>query len=119
RASKGEPGAPSSASRSPSEEGSPSPSPSPGSGEGPQPEGSRSASPGSSPGKKMSGELKAAGDEKPKEPPQNTEAVEAEPEKEGQMSPKQAQLLLQSMKDEEQRVQLDERKTARHVYKDW
>ncbi|PYI94096.1 MAG: hypothetical protein DME97_04310 [Verrucomicrobia bacterium] len=119
--SKGEPDvSPSpSASASPSDEGSPSPSPSPGSGEGPQPEGSPSASPGSSPGKKMSGELKAAGDEKPKEPPQNAEAVEAEPEKEGQMSEKQAQLLLQSMKDEEQRVQLDERKAARHVYKDW
>ena len=42
-----------------------------------------------------------------------------EPEKEGEMSPKQAQALLQSMKDEEQRVQLDERRTARHVYKDW
>jgi hypothetical protein len=67
----------------------------------------------------MSGELKAAGDEKPKEPPQDAQAVEAEPEKEGQMSQKQAQLLLQSMKDEEQRVQLDERKAARHVYKDW
>jgi Ca-activated chloride channel family protein len=112
---KGEPDA--SPSPTPSEEGSPSPSP--GLGEGPQPEGSPSASPGSSPGKKMSGELKAAGDEKPKEPPQDAQAVEAEPEKEGQMSQKQAQLLLQSMKDEEQRVQLDERKAARHVYKDW
>jgi Ca-activated chloride channel family protein len=103
-------------SPSPSDQGSPSPSP--GQGEGPQPEGSPSASPGSSPGKKT-GELKAAGDEKPKEPPQNAQAVEAEPEKEGQMSEKQAQMLLQSMKDEEQRVQLDERKAARHVYKDW
>jgi Ca-activated chloride channel family protein len=104
-------------SPSPSDKGSPSPSP--GSGEGSQPEGSPSASPDSSPGKKMAGELKAAGDEKPKKPPQNAEAVEAEPEKEGQMSEKQAQALLQSMKDEEQRVQLDERKAARHVYKDW
>lgn len=104
-------------SPSPSDQGSPSPTP--GTGEGPQPDGSPSASPDSSPGKKMAGELKAAGDEKPKEPPQNAQAVEAEPEKEGQMSEKQAQLLLQSMKDEEQRVQLDERKAARHVYKDW
>jgi Ca-activated chloride channel family protein len=103
-------------SPSPSDQGSPSPTP--GSGEGAQPEVSPSASPGSSPGKK-SGELKAAGDEKPKEPPENAQAMEAEPEKEGQMSEKQAQLLLQSMKDEEQRVQLDERKAARHVYKDW
>ncbi len=45
--------------------------------------------------------------------------AEAEPEKEGQMSEKQAELLLQSMKDEEQRVQLDERKVRRHVYNDW
>jgi hypothetical protein len=67
----------------------------------------------------MAGDLKSAGDEKPKEPPQNAQAVEAEPEKEGQMSEKQAQMLLQSMKDEEQRVQLDERKAARRVYKDW
>lgn len=104
-------------SPSPSDQGSPSPSP--GQGEGPPPEGSPNASPDSSPGKKMSGDVKAAGDEKPKEPPQNAQAVEAEPEKEGQMSEKQAQLLLQSMKDEEQRVQLDERKAARHVYKDW
>jgi hypothetical protein len=40
-------------------------------------------------------------------------------EKEGEMSEKQAQMLLQSMKDEEQRVRLDERKAERHVYKDW
>jgi len=105
-------------SPSPSDQGSPSPTP--GEKEGPQPQGSPSASPGSSPGKKMAGDLKAAGDEKPKEPPQNAQAMEAaEPEKEGQMSEKQAQMLLQSMKDEEQRVQLDERKAARRVYKDW
>ncbi len=104
-------------SPSPSDQGSPSPTP--GQGEGPQPEGSPSASPDSSPGKKMAGDLKAAGDEKPKDPPQNAQAMEAEPEKEGQMSEKQAQMLLRSMKDEEQRVQLDERKAARRVYKDW
>ena len=105
----------SSPSPSPADDGSPTPSP--GAGEGPQ--GSPSPTPGSSPGKKMAGDLKAAGDEKPKEPPQNAELAEAEPEKEGQMSEKQAQMLLQSMKEEEQRVQLDERKAARHVYKDW
>ena len=108
-----------SASPSPSDTGSPSPSPSAGEGEGPQPDGSPSASPSSSPGKKLSGDVKGAGEDKPKEPPQPAEVVQAEPEKEGQMSEKQAQLLLQSMKDEEQRVQLDERKAARHVYKDW
>jgi hypothetical protein len=35
------------------------------------------------------------------------------------MSPKQAAALLQSMKDEEQKVQLDEHKSMRPVYKDW
>ncbi len=45
--------------------------------------------------------------------------AEAEPEKEGQMSERQAEALLQSMKDEEARVRLDEHKAARHVYNDW
>ena len=45
--------------------------------------------------------------------------AEAEAEKEGQMSERQAEALLQSMKDEEARVQLDERRAARHVYNDW
>ena len=31
----------------------------------------------------------------------------------------QAERLLKSMRDEERRVQLDERKAVRHVYKDW
>jgi hypothetical protein len=35
------------------------------------------------------------------------------------MSERQALALLESMKDEEARVQLDERKLKRHVYKDW
>ncbi|HEX4640643.1 MAG TPA: VWA domain-containing protein [Chthoniobacterales bacterium] len=113
----GEQDASPSASPSPSDERSPSPSP--GSGEGQQPEGSPSASPGSSPGKPLTGKVEGANEDKPKEPPKNAEAAEVEPEKEGQMSEKQAQALLQSMKDEEQRVQLDERKVARHVYKDW
>ena len=63
--------------------------------------------------------MEGANDDKPKEPPKEAQAAEVEPEKEGQMSEKQAQMLLQSMKDEEQRVQLDERRAARHVYKDW
>jgi hypothetical protein len=35
------------------------------------------------------------------------------------MSERQALALLESMKDEEARVQLDERKATRHVYNDW
>jgi Ca-activated chloride channel family protein len=113
------PSPPASASASPSPEESGSPSPSPGAGDEAQPSASPSASASASPQKKLSGDVKGAGEEKPNQPPQSAEAAPAEPEKEGQMSEKQAQLLLQSMKDEEQRVQLDERKAARHVYKDW
>ncbi len=67
----------------------------------------------------MTGEVKGAGEENEKPNEQNNQMVEVEPEKDGQMSERQAELLLQSMKDEERRVQLDERKPARRVYKDW
>jgi Ca-activated chloride channel family protein len=74
------------------------------------------ATPVDSPPKKFAGEVKGAPGENSKNPPQ---AAEAEPIKEGEMSPDQAERLLESMKDEEQRVQLDERKASRHVYNDW
>ena len=111
---------------SPGEQGGESPTPSPGStsptpgageqtgnenGEQPSP------SPISTPGKAPTGEVKGAAEQQPKESP--AEAAEAEPEKEGEMSPKQALALLQSMKDEEEKVQLDEHKTVRPVYRDW
>jgi len=102
-------------SPSPSEKENQSPSPAPGAGQDP----GNSPSPAPSPGKKLAGEVKGAGDEKPNQTEQNAQMAEAEPEKDGQMSEKQAELLLQSMKDEERRVQLDERKVARHVYNDW
>ena len=35
------------------------------------------------------------------------------------MTERQAEALLESMKDEEARVQLDERRATRPVYKDW
>src|SRR5438067_3788082 len=107
------------ASPTPSDKGEQGASPSPTPREEPQASASPTATPGSSPDKKPSGDVKGAGDEKPNENAKPAEAAPAEPEKEGQMSEKQAELLLQSMKDEEQRVQLDERKAARHVYKDW
>ena len=64
------------------------------------------------------------GEDKPQKPPDKNGQVaeaeaEAESEKEGQMSERQAEALLESMKDEEARVQLDERRATRHVYKDW
>ena len=96
------------------------PSPSPGEGEGEDQNGTPSATPSATPQKKMAGEIKGAnGDQQPQKPQNAAQLAEAEPEKEGQMSEKQAELLLQSMKDEEQRVQLDERKVRRHVYNDW
>ena len=64
--------------------------------------------------------MKGAAGEKPEKPPEkNAEIAEAEAEKEGQLSERQAEALLQSMKDEEARVQLDERRVTRRVYNDW
>ena len=98
------------------------PSPSPGEGEG-EDEGENatpSATPTSSPQGKLAGEIKGANGDQPPQNPQNAaQLAEAEPEKGGQMSEKQAELLLKSMRDEEQRVRLDERRVRRHVYSDW
>ena len=78
------------------------------------------ATPASTPQKKLAGEIKGANSEQPPQSPQKAaEMAQAELEKEGEMSEKQAELLLKSMKDEEQRVQLDERRVRRHVYNDW
>jgi len=96
------------------------PSPSPGEGEGEGENASSSASPTSSPEKKFAGEIKGAnGEQQPQSKDQAAAIAGAEPEKEGEMSQKQAELLLQSMKDEEARVQLDERRVRRRVYNDW
>ena len=91
------------------------PSPSPGEGE------EENATPSATPGpKKFAGEVKGAGEEQSEKPPdQNAQVAAEEPEKDGQMSERQALALLESMKDEEARVQLDERKVRHHVYKDW
>jgi len=68
----------------------------------------------------LAGEIKGANGEQPPQSHEQAAALaDAEPEKEGQMSEKQAELLLKSMKDEEQRVQLDERRVRRRVYNDW
>jgi Ca-activated chloride channel family protein len=105
-------------SPSPGEGENETPSPSPGEGE--QENATPSATPGRSPQKKFAGEVKGAGEDKSQKPPdKNAQIAEAEPEKEGQMSERQAEALLESMKDEEARVQLDERRATRRVYKDW
>jgi Ca-activated chloride channel family protein len=96
-----------------------SPSPSPGEGEESGEGASPSPTPASSPRKKFAGEVKGANGEKPEKPDEAAQIAEPETEKEGQMSERQAEALLQSMKDEEARVQLDERRATRHVYNDW
>jgi hypothetical protein len=79
-----------------------------------------SPSPGGTPAKPLTGDVKGVGDQQPKgSPTPAAQVAEAEPEKEGEMSPKQARRLLESMKDEEQKVQLDERRAVDRVYKDW
>jgi hypothetical protein len=68
----------------------------------------------------LAGEVKGAGGDKSEKPPeQKAQIAEAEEAKDGQMSERQAEALLQSMKDEEARVQLDERRATRRVYNDW
>lgn len=96
------------------------PSPCPGEGEGEGESATPSPAPTATPQKKLAGEIKGAnGDKQPESPEEAAQLAEADAEKEGQMTEKQAELLLKSMKDEEQRVQLDERKVRRHVYNDW
>ena len=98
----------------------PSPSPSATNGEGSEENPTPSATPTESPQKKFAGEVKGAGKGESEKPPdKNAQVAEGETEKEGQMSERQAEALLQSMKDEEARVQLDERKASRRVYNDW
>ena len=98
----------------------PSPSPSATNGDGSEENPTPSATPTESPQKKFAGEVKGAGKGESEKPPdKNAQVAEGEAEKEGQMSERQAEALLQSMKDEEARVQLDERKASRRVYNDW
>ena len=97
-----------------------SPTPSPGEGEGEGENGSPSPTPAASAQKKLAGDIKSANGDKQPQSQQNAAAfADVAPEKEGQLSEKQAELLLQSMKDEEARVQLDERRVRRRVYNDW
>ena len=115
-------------SPTPTPDGSSNPSPSPGeSGENPSPSpgdnsgkgenASPGATPSASPAKPPSGEIKSAGE--PSDEQRKEQAAEAEAMERGEMSPQQAARLLQAMKDEEARVQLDERKPVHRVYNDW
>ena len=103
-------------SRSPGESGE-NPSPSPGDNSGKDENASPGATPSASPTKPRSGEIKSASE--PSDEQRKEQAAEAEAMERGEMSPKQAARLLQAMKDEEARVQLDERKPVHRVYNDW
>lgn len=108
-------------SPTPGQEGEASPSPSPGEGEGQDGEGA-SPTPGPSPSAtpKLEGEVRGADGEQPSPESREAQAMaETEQPPEGEMTPQQAERLLQAMKDEEARVQLDERRRVRRVYKDW
>jgi len=97
----------------------PSASPPPGEGEGKGEGGEPSATPSESPEKRIAGQLKEASEPNSQKQDKTGEIADAEAEKEGKMSERQALALLESMKDEEAKVRLDERRAARHVYKDW
>lgn len=100
--------------------GDQAPTPAPGEGQGDDQNAAPSPTPAGSPDKQLAGEIKGAnGENQPQSSQQGAAIAATEPEKEGEMSEKQAELLLQSMKDEEARVQLDERRVRRHVYNDW
>src|SRR5438552_4629599 len=103
-------------SRSPGESGE-NPSPSSGDNSGKDENASPGATPSASPTKPRSGEIKSAGE--PSDEQRKEQAAEAEAMERGEMSPQQAARLLQAMKDEEARVQLDERKPVHRVYNDW
>jgi Ca-activated chloride channel homolog len=110
------PGESSNPSPSPGESGE-SPSPSPGENSGKGENASPTATPSPSPAKPRLGEIKSAGE--PSDEQQKEQAAEAEAMERGEMSPQQAARLLQAMKDEEARVQLDERRPVHRVYNDW
>ncbi len=110
------PGGNSDPSPSPGESGE-NPSPSPGDNSGKSENASPGATPSASPAKPRSGEIKSAGE--PSDEQRKEQAAEAEAMERGEMSPQQAARLLQAMKDEEARVQLDERKPVHRVYNDW
>jgi Ca-activated chloride channel family protein len=104
-------------SPTPSTGGAQMPSPSPGEGEDENK--APSAAPAGTPSRKLAGEIKGSSGESKKPPEQNAQLAQAESDNEDQMTEQQAEQLLQSTKDEEAHVQLDERRATRRVYNDW
>ena len=83
----------------------------------------KSPSPSPTPGDKKEGELKSSKPEEPKPTPENQMQAQgevgAEEEKAGQMSPSQARALLNSLRNEEEKVNLMEQQTSQEVLRDW
>ncbi len=105
--------------RRPENEGTPSPTPGSADQNGGENGEQPSPTPAGTPGQTADRRRQRRGRRKTERRRESRASAEVEPEKEGEMSPKQAAALLQSMKDEEQKVQLDEHKRVRPVYNDW
>jgi Ca-activated chloride channel family protein len=69
------------------------------------------------PDKKLTGDIKEQNPQKDQKP--GEQAAEEVPAQPGEMTESQARALVESLKDEEQRVDLNERKGATPVLKDW
>ena len=83
----------------------------------------KSPAPSPTPGEKKEGDLKNARPGEPKPSPENKNQDQgeagAEEEKAGQMSPSQARALLNSLRNEEGKVNLMEQQTSQEVLRDW
>lgn len=80
--------------------------------------------PSPTPGEKKQGDLKSAKSEPNDQKPESKEAQEAaaaaeQQEKDGQMSPAQARALLNSLRNEEDKVNLMQQQTSQEVLRDW
>ena len=90
-----------------------------------QPTPTPTPAPSPTPGEKREGELKSSNEQQPTQPtpqpgqqPQPGEA--AEEEKEGQISPSQARALLNSLRGEEEKVNLlEQQQSSQEVLRDW
>ena len=75
--------------------------------------------PAPTPGEKKEGDLKANDPQQDSAQEQQAEELAEAEEKEGEMSPAQARALLNSLRNEEERVRLMRRSTQQETTKDW
>ncbi|MFZ4599824.1 MAG: hypothetical protein ACOYNN_14365, partial [Terrimicrobiaceae bacterium] len=90
-----------------------------------KPGGDQPAAPSPTPGEKKEGDLKANNpqDQQPAKPeenkPEGQAAAGEEEEKDGEMSAAQARGLLNSLRSEEEKVNLMQQQTSQDVSRDW